>query len=42
MKGISAIGGCRFGYGIPGVLMAAFIGWILAKSMVETNGFFWR
>jgi hypothetical protein len=27
--------------GIPGVLMAAFIGWILAKSMMETRGFFW-
>ncbi|WP_068614650.1 CPBP family intramembrane glutamic endopeptidase [Paenibacillus tuaregi] len=27
--------------GIPGVLMAAFIGWILAKSMIETKGFFW-
>lgn len=27
--------------GIPGVLMAAFIGWFLAKSMLETRGFFW-
>ncbi|WP_426454173.1 CPBP family intramembrane glutamic endopeptidase [Paenibacillus sp. S-38] len=27
--------------GIPGVLMAAFLGWILAKSMLETKGFFW-
>ncbi|USB33928.1 CPBP family intramembrane glutamic endopeptidase [Paenibacillus sp. YPG26] len=27
--------------GIPGVLMAAFIGWLLAKSMNETRGFFW-
>lgn len=27
--------------GIPGVLMAAFLGWILAKSMIETKGFFW-
>lgn len=27
--------------GIPGVLMAAFIGWFLAKSMLETKGFFW-
>lgn len=27
--------------GIPGVIMAALIGWILAKSMLETKGFFW-
>ena len=27
--------------GIVGVLMAAFIGWFLAKSMLETRGFFW-
>ena len=27
--------------GIPGVLMAAFIGWFLSKSMIETQGFFW-
>jgi len=27
--------------GIPGVLMAGFIGWFLAKSMNETKGFFW-
>ncbi|MVP00980.1 CPBP family intramembrane glutamic endopeptidase [Paenibacillus lutrae] len=27
--------------GIPGALMAAFLGWILAKSMIETKGFFW-
>ena len=27
--------------GIPGVLMAAFIGWFLAKSILETKGFFW-
>lgn len=27
--------------GIPGVLMAALIGWILAKSMLETRGLFW-
>jgi len=27
--------------GVPGVLMAAFIGWFLAKSMLETKGFFW-
>lgn len=27
--------------GIPGMLMAGFIGWFLAKSMLETRGFFW-
>ncbi len=27
--------------GVVGVLMAAFIGWFLAKSMLETKGFFW-
>jgi len=27
--------------GMVGVLMAAFIGWFLAKSMLETKGFFW-
>ncbi|MCM3782096.1 CPBP family intramembrane metalloprotease [Neobacillus mesonae] len=27
--------------GVMGVLMAAFIGWFLAKSMLETKGFFW-
>lgn len=27
--------------GIAGVIMAAFIGWFLAKSMLETKGFFW-
>ncbi|MFB9328253.1 CPBP family intramembrane glutamic endopeptidase [Paenibacillus aurantiacus] len=27
--------------GIPGVLMAGYIGWLLAKSMIETKGFFW-
>lgn len=27
--------------GIPGILMAGFIGWFLAKSMNETKGFFW-
>ncbi|MFS0868700.1 CPBP family intramembrane glutamic endopeptidase [Paenibacillus xylanilyticus] len=27
--------------GVLGVLMAAFIGWFLAKSMLETKGFFW-
>jgi hypothetical protein len=24
-----------------GVLLAAFIGWFLSKSMIETQGFFW-
>jgi hypothetical protein len=28
-------------YGIIGVLMAGFLGWILGKSMLETRGFFW-
>jgi hypothetical protein len=27
--------------GIPGVLMAGFIGWFLSKSIHETKGFFW-
>lgn len=27
--------------GLPGALMAAFIGWFLAKSINETKGFFW-
>ena len=27
--------------GIPGTLMAAFIGWFLTKSINETKGFFW-
>jgi len=27
--------------GIAGMLMAAFIGWFLAKSINETKGFFW-
>ena len=32
-----------FGYphGIPGALLAAYLGWIAAKSMVETGGFVW-
>ena len=32
-----------FGYphGIPGVLLAAYLGWIAAKSMVETGGMVW-
>lgn len=28
-------------YGIIGVLMAAFLGWLLGKSMLETRGMFW-
>jgi hypothetical protein len=28
-------------YGLIGVLMAAFMGWLLAKSMMETRGLFW-
>ena len=28
-------------YGIVGVLMSTFLGWILGKSMLETRGFFW-
>ncbi len=28
-------------YGIIGVVMATFLGWILGKSMLETRGFFW-
>lgn len=28
-------------YGIIGVAMAAFLGWILGKSMLETRGMFW-
>ena len=27
--------------GIIGALMAGFLGWLLAKSMIETNGIFW-
>ena len=27
--------------GIVGALMAGFLGWLLAKSMIETNGVFW-
>jgi membrane protease YdiL (CAAX protease family) len=32
-----------FGYpnGIPGLLLAAYLGWLAAKSMVETGGFVW-
>jgi hypothetical protein len=28
-------------YGVVGVVLATFLGWILAKSMQETRGFFW-
>jgi membrane protease YdiL (CAAX protease family) len=28
-------------YGVIGVLLAAFMGWLLAKSMQETRGLFW-
>lgn len=28
-------------YGVIGVIMAAFLGWILGKSMLETRGMFW-
>lgn len=28
-------------YGVIGVLMATFLGWILGKAMLETRGFFW-
>jgi membrane protease YdiL (CAAX protease family) len=28
-------------YGVVGVLMATFLGWILGKAMLETRGFFW-
>jgi membrane protease YdiL (CAAX protease family) len=28
-------------YGVVGVLLATFLGWILAKSMQETHGLFW-
>jgi membrane protease YdiL (CAAX protease family) len=28
-------------YGLIGVVMASFLGWLLGKAMVETNGFFW-
>jgi hypothetical protein len=28
-------------YGVVGVLMATFLGWLLAKSMQETRGLFW-
>lgn len=28
-------------YGVIGVVMAWFLGWLLGKSMIETKGFFW-
>jgi membrane protease YdiL (CAAX protease family) len=28
-------------YGLVGVLLATFMGWFLAKAMLETRGFFW-
>ncbi len=28
-------------YGVVGVLMAGFFGWLLGKSMLETRGLFW-
>ena len=28
-------------YGIVGVLMAGFLGWLLGKSMLETRGLWW-
>ena len=28
-------------YGVIGVLLASFLGWILARSMLETRGLFW-
>jgi membrane protease YdiL (CAAX protease family) len=28
-------------YGVVGVLMAGFLGWLLSKSMLETKGFLW-
>ena len=28
-------------YGVVGVLLAGFLGWMLAKSMLETRGLFW-
>ena len=27
--------------GVPGVLLAGFLGWFLGKSILETKGFFW-
>ena len=28
-------------YGIPGVIMASFLGWMMGKAMLETRGMFW-
>lgn len=28
-------------YGVIGVIMAGFLGWLLGKAMLETRGFFW-
>jgi hypothetical protein len=28
-------------YGVIGVVLAAFLGWILGRSMLETRGMFW-
>lgn len=28
-------------YGILGVIMSTFLGWVLGKAMLETRGFFW-
>jgi membrane protease YdiL (CAAX protease family) len=28
-------------YGIIGVIMSTFLGWMLGKAMLETRGFFW-
>lgn len=28
-------------YGVVGVVMAGFLGWMLCKAMLETKGFFW-
>jgi membrane protease YdiL (CAAX protease family) len=28
-------------YGVVGVILASFLGWLLGKSMLETRGFFW-
>ncbi|MBN1259336.1 MAG: CPBP family intramembrane metalloprotease, partial [Anaerolineae bacterium] len=28
-------------YGVVGVIMATFLGWMMGKAMIETRGFFW-
>lgn len=28
-------------YGVLGVVMSAFVGWLMGKAMLETRGFFW-